>query len=114
VLRQRLGDWSEYRLLRPDGDRGQVMTRAMNRLLALAFIERVGELPSGYPTRVLEFDWRIEPLIEKVWRHCESTGNRGRTVTLKVKFSDFEIITRSRSVSSAMSSSIWRMTMRCS
>jgi DNA polymerase-4 len=33
-----------------------------------------------------------------VWEHCEGTGNRGRTVTLKVKFSDFEIITRSRSV----------------
>jgi DNA polymerase IV len=44
----------------------------------------------------------LEPLIDKVWRHCESTGSRGRTVTLKVKFSDFEIITRSRSVSSAV------------
>ena len=27
------------------------------------------------------------------------SGHRGRTVTLKVKFADFEIITRSRSVS---------------
>ena len=44
----------------------------------------------------------LEPLIDKVWRHCEGTGNRGRTVTLKVKFADFEIITRSRSVSSAV------------
>jgi DNA polymerase-4 len=44
----------------------------------------------------------IEPLIDKVWRHCESAGTRGRTVTLKVKFADFEIITRSRSVSSAV------------
>jgi DNA polymerase-4 len=40
----------------------------------------------------------LQPLIEKVWRHCESTGARGRTMTLKVKFSDFELITRSRSV----------------
>ncbi|MEK9284521.1 hypothetical protein MTX25_34235 [Bradyrhizobium sp. ISRA432] len=38
----------------------------------------------------------LRPLIDKVWRHCESTGNQGRTVTLKVKFFDFEIITRSR------------------
>jgi DNA polymerase IV len=38
------------------------------------------------------------PLIEKVWRHCETTGARGRTATLKVKFSDFELITRSRSI----------------
>ncbi|WP_316186503.1 DNA polymerase IV [Bradyrhizobium sp. SZCCHNRI2014] len=44
----------------------------------------------------------LEPLIDKIWRHCESVGTRGRTVTLKVKFSDFEIITRSRSVSSAV------------
>jgi DNA polymerase-4 len=40
----------------------------------------------------------LQPLIEKVWRHCETTGTRGRTATLKVKFSDFELITRSRSV----------------
>jgi DNA polymerase-4 len=39
----------------------------------------------------------LQPLIEKVWRHCETTGARGRTA-LKVKFSDFELITRSRSV----------------
>jgi DNA polymerase IV len=39
----------------------------------------------------------LKPLVDKVWRHCESTGNRGRTVTLKVKFADFEIISRSQS-----------------
>jgi DNA polymerase-4 len=41
----------------------------------------------------------LRPLIEKVWHHCETTGTRGRTATLKVKFSDFELITRSRSIS---------------
>ena len=40
----------------------------------------------------------LQPLVEKVWRHCETTGHRGRTVTLKVTFSDFEIITRARSL----------------
>jgi DNA polymerase-4 len=44
----------------------------------------------------------LKPLIEKVWRHCESAGTRGRTVTLKIKFDDFEMITRSRSLSSAV------------
>lgn len=44
----------------------------------------------------------LEPLIDKVWRYCESARTRGRTVTLKVKFTDFEIITRSRSVPSAV------------
>jgi len=54
-----------------------------------------------------EFDAMIaelEPLIDKVWRHCEDKGARGRTVTLKVKFNDFDIITRSRSVAVAVSS----------
>ena len=46
----------------------------------------------------------LQPLIDKVWRHCEDKGLRGRTVTLKMKFNDFEIITRSRSVPAAVSS----------
>jgi DNA polymerase-4 len=40
----------------------------------------------------------LDPLIGKVWKHCEQTGVRGRTVTLKVKFSDFQQITRSRTL----------------
>jgi DNA polymerase-4 len=46
----------------------------------------------------------LQPLVDKVWRHCEDKGSRGRTVTLKVKFNDFETITRSRSVPVAVSS----------
>jgi DNA polymerase IV len=44
-------------------------------------------------------DMRAElaPLVAKVWHYCDSSGTRGRTVTLKVKFADFQIITRSRS-----------------
>lgn len=38
----------------------------------------------------------LQPLIDKVWWHCEDKGTRGRTVTLKVKFADFELISRSR------------------
>jgi DNA polymerase-4 len=33
----------------------------------------------------------LQPLVDKVWRHLETMGARG---TLKVKFSDFELITR--------------------
>ncbi|HXY89434.1 MAG TPA: DNA polymerase IV, partial [Xanthobacteraceae bacterium] len=36
------------------------------------------------------------PIIDKVWRFCEGASVRGRTVTLKVKFADFELITRRR------------------
>ena len=60
-----------------------------------------------FSTDLSEFDAmaaELEPLIDKVWRHCESAGTRGRTVTLKVKFADFEIITRSRSSPSAVES----------
>ena len=54
-----------------------------------------------------EFDAMVaelQPLIDKVWRHCQATGSRKRTVTLKVKFFDFEIITRARSVSAPVAS----------
>ena len=46
----------------------------------------------------------LQPLIDKVWRHCESTGNRGRTITLKIKFADFEIISRSQSLTEPVGS----------
>lgn len=40
----------------------------------------------------------LEPIIGKVWQHCERTGTRGRTVTLKVKYADFQQVTRSRTL----------------
>jgi DNA polymerase-4 len=40
----------------------------------------------------------LVPIIDKVWRYCESSGTRGRTVTLKIKYADFQQITRSHSV----------------
>jgi DNA polymerase IV len=46
----------------------------------------------------------LEPIIAKVWRHCQATGIQGRTVTLKVKFADFQQITRSKSVNDAIDS----------
>ena len=39
----------------------------------------------------------LRPLAEKVWALCERSGTRGRTVTLKVKYADFQQVTRSRS-----------------
>jgi nucleotidyltransferase/DNA polymerase involved in DNA repair len=47
----------------------------------------------GAPTRSPDLPIaELQPLIDKVWRHCEDKDARGRTVTLKVKFNDFEII----------------------
>jgi DNA polymerase-4 len=60
-----------------------------------------------FSTDLADFDAMVVellPLIDKVWRYCDVTSNHGRTVTLKVKFNDFEIITRSRSVPAAVSS----------
>ena len=47
---------------------------------------------------------QLRPLAEKVWTHCERSGTRGRTVTLKVKYADFQQITRSRSFSDVVPS----------
>ena len=38
----------------------------------------------------------LRDIIDTVWGHCERSGTRGRTVTLKVKFASFRQITRSR------------------
>ncbi len=41
---------------------------------------------------------RLAPIVDKVWSHCDRTGDRGRTVTLKVKYSDFSEMSRRRSL----------------
>jgi DNA polymerase IV len=52
-----------------------------------------------FPADLLTYGDARDALREisgKVWEYCEGSGIRGRTVTLKVKFSNFQIITRSR------------------
>jgi DNA polymerase-4 len=36
-------------------------------------------------------------IVDRLWCHCEAAGIRGRTVTLKVKYADFQMMTRCRS-----------------
>ncbi|WP_244470720.1 DNA polymerase IV [Microvirga massiliensis] len=55
-------------------------------------------------TQFEEMRVELQPILDKVWRHCEQAGTRGRTITLKVKFADFEQITRSRSLSDLVES----------
>src|SRR6267154_770056 len=38
----------------------------------------------------------LQEIVDNVWRYCEGSGIRGRTVTLKIKFANFRQITRSR------------------
>jgi DNA polymerase-4 len=37
-------------------------------------------------------------MADDVWAWCEKTGRRGRTVTVKVKWADFQNTTRSRTL----------------
>jgi DNA polymerase-4 len=37
-------------------------------------------------------------VLDDVWTYCERTGMAGRTVTVKVKYADFQIITRRRTL----------------
>jgi DNA polymerase IV len=38
----------------------------------------------------------LKPLTDKVWDHCQAKGFSGKTVTVKVKYSDFTQATRSK------------------
>ena len=52
-----------------------------------------------FSTDIFTFEAACEallPIIERVWHICEGAEIRGRTVTLKVKYADFQQITRSR------------------
>jgi DNA polymerase IV len=43
-------------------------------------------------------------VLDDVWGYCERTGISGRTVTVKVKYADFQIVTRSRTLPELVSS----------
>jgi DNA polymerase-4 len=52
-----------------------------------------------YPADLLTYEAArdaLQEITDKVWEHCQRSGCRGRTVTLKVKFANFRQITRSR------------------
>lgn len=50
----------------------------------------------------IELEAGLAPLIEDVWRYCHRTNVYGRTVSLKVKYLDFQQITRSKTTLSAI------------
>ena len=41
-------------------------------------------------------------MANDVWAWCEKANSRGRTVTVKIKWADFQLFTRSRSMESAI------------
>jgi len=52
------------------------------------FLQDIGALPPAIR--------ELAPLAEKVWRSCQEKGIHGKTVTVKIKYSDFTKSTRSR------------------
>ena len=51
-----------------------------------------------------EIEEGIASVLEDVWSYCARTGAAGRTVTVKIKYADFQIVTRSRTLAEPVSS----------
>jgi len=51
-----------------------------------------------------EIEDSIASVLEDVWSYCERTGILGRTVTVKIKYADFQIVTRSRTLAEPVAS----------
>jgi DNA polymerase-4 len=47
--------------------------------------------------RLREVEDKVKEQFEEVWSYCAKAGMKGRTVTVKIKYNDFQIITRSKS-----------------
>ncbi|MFV0301516.1 MAG: DNA polymerase IV [Paracoccus sp. (in: a-proteobacteria)] len=60
-----------------------------------------------------EAEEALVPLAGKVWRHLDARELHGRTVTLKVKFADFQQITRARSLNRPVVSEAEMLAIAC-
>lgn len=54
--------------------------------------------------RPAEIERGVASVLDDVWSWCERTGILGRTVTVKVKYADFRIVTRSRTLAEPVDS----------
>lgn len=55
---------------------------------------------------IIELDRAIDelrPLAEKVWRYCDAHAITGKTITVKIKYSDFTQATRSKTLAACVS-----------
>lgn len=55
-------------------------------------------------TDPVEIEAGVRAMADDVWAWCEKTGAYGRTVTVKIKYADFQQATRSRTLSAAVTS----------
>ena len=54
--------------------------------------------------RPVEIEDGVRSVLDDVWGYCERTGMAGRTVTVKIKYADFQIVTRSRTLPDVVAS----------
>ncbi len=54
--------------------------------------------------RPKEIEDGVDSVLDDVWSYCERTGIAGRTVTVKIKYADFQIVTRSRTLAEPVAS----------
>ena len=55
-------------------------------------------------TDLVRIEAGVLAMADDVWAWCEKTGGRGRTVTVKIKWADFQQSTRSRSLGAPVDS----------
>jgi DNA polymerase IV len=53
-------------------------------------------------TDPVQIEAGVIAMADDVWAWCEKANSRGRTVTVKIKWADFQLSTRSRSLESAI------------
>jgi DNA polymerase IV len=53
-------------------------------------------------TDPVQIEAGVIAMANDVWAWCEKANSRGRTVTVKIKWADFQLSTRSRSMESAI------------
>jgi hypothetical protein len=103
--------WFEWHLTTPD-DPGLFLTEGLlvdaDETLQRDQIWHIGETSTArksigaentFPTDLFTYEAArdaLREIVNKVWEYCEGSGLRGRTVTLKVKFANFQQIMRSR------------------
>jgi DNA polymerase-4 len=54
--------------------------------------------------RPADVEQGVASVLDDVWSYCERTGVLGRTVTVKIKYADFQIVTRSRTLNEPVTS----------
>jgi DNA polymerase-4 len=64
-------------------------------------------------TTAAEIEAGVAAMADEVWAWCETANAFGRTVTVKVKFADFHLVTRSRSLPTAIAQheQLWRLSI---